>query len=87
MGRTITSEMLAESIERLSAYALEGRPLFPRGDQFKQGRVYLHGLLLDGERSKEGTIEYALLYLPPNTTLEQAVGLWKERWQDERGYG
>ena len=32
------------------AYALEFRPLFPRSDQFKQGRVYLHGLLLDGER-------------------------------------
>ncbi|MDP8924491.1 MAG: transposase, partial [Chloroflexota bacterium] len=50
MGRTVTPELDAEVVERLYAYALEYRPLFPRSDQFKQGRVYLHGLLLDGER-------------------------------------
>ena len=51
MGRTITPELDADVLERLHAYALEYRPLFPRSDQFKQGRVYLHGLLLDGERT------------------------------------
>jgi SRSO17 transposase len=50
MGRTVTPELDAEVLERLHAYALEYRPLFPRSDQFRQGRVYLHGLLLDGER-------------------------------------
>ncbi|HEX2187040.1 MAG TPA: transposase, partial [Chloroflexota bacterium] len=35
---------------------------------------------------KDGTIKYALSNLPPDTTLEQAVGRWKERWQVERGY-
>src|SRR5215216_5156055 len=50
MGRTITPDLDAEVVERLYGYALEFRPLFPRSDQFKQGRVYLHGLLLDGER-------------------------------------
>ena len=50
MGRTITPELGGEVLERLREYALEYRPLFPRSDQFKQGRVYLHGLLLDGER-------------------------------------
>src|SRR5215204_7649720 len=50
MGRTITPELDAAALERLYAYALAFRPLFPRSDQFKQGRVYLHGLLLDGER-------------------------------------
>jgi SRSO17 transposase len=50
MGRTITPELDAEVVERLYAYALEYRPLFGRSDRFKQGRVYLHGLLLDGER-------------------------------------
>jgi SRSO17 transposase len=50
MGRTITPELDGEVVERLYGYALEYRPLFPRSDQFKQGRVYLHGLLLDGER-------------------------------------
>ena len=50
MGRTVTPELDADVLERLSAYALEFRPLFPRSDQFRQGRIYLHGLLLDGER-------------------------------------
>ena len=51
MGRTITPELGGEVLERLREYALEYRPLFPRSDQFKQGRVYLHGLLPDGERT------------------------------------
>src|SRR5580765_3127258 len=50
MGRTVTPELDAGVVERLHGYALEYRSLFPRSDQFKQGRVYLHGLLLDGER-------------------------------------
>jgi SRSO17 transposase len=50
MGRTVTPHLDAEAIERLYGYALEFRPLFGRSDRYKQGRVYLHGLLLDGER-------------------------------------
>src|SRR5215475_8215970 len=50
MGRTITPRLDAEVVERLYGYALELRPLFGRSDMYKQGRVYLHGLLLDGER-------------------------------------
>ena len=50
MGRTATPELDAEVLERLYAYALAFRPLFGRSDRYKQGRVYLHGLLLDGER-------------------------------------
>src|SRR3954468_20332804 len=50
MGHTVTPELDPAVLNRLYAYALEFRPLFPRSDQFKQGRVYLHGLLLDGER-------------------------------------
>ena len=38
------------------------------------------------EWRKDGTIKYALSNLPPDTTIAQAVGLWKERWQVERGY-
>jgi SRSO17 transposase len=34
----------------------------------------------------DGTIQYALSNLPPETTLEQAVALWKSRWQVEQGY-
>src|SRR5215207_2664673 len=50
MGRSITPELDAGVLERLHGYALDFRALFPRSDQFKQGRFYLHGLLLDGER-------------------------------------
>src|SRR5918997_909229 len=50
MGRTVTPELDGAVLERLREYALAYRPLFPRSDQFKQGRGYLHGLLLDGER-------------------------------------
>ena len=50
MGRTITPELDPEVLKRLYAYALAFRPLFPRSDQFRQARTYLHGLLLDGER-------------------------------------
>ena len=50
MGQTVTPELDPGVLDRLYAYALEFRPLFGRSDQFKQGRLYLHGLLLDGER-------------------------------------
>jgi SRSO17 transposase len=38
------------------------------------------------EWRQDGTIKYALSNLPPETTIEQAVRWWKERWQVERGY-
>ena len=50
MAGTVTPDLDPAVLERLYAYALEFRPLFARSDQFRQGRVYLHGLLLDGER-------------------------------------
>jgi SRSO17 transposase len=34
----------------------------------------------------DGTIKYALSNLPRETPLADAVGLWKSRWQVERGY-
>ena len=40
----------ADVLERLWAYALPFRRRFPRSDQFRQGHLYLQGLLLDGER-------------------------------------
>jgi hypothetical protein len=39
MGRTVTAELAPDVLGRLYAYALEFRPLFPRSDQFKQGRT------------------------------------------------
>src|SRR5215207_6819735 len=50
MGHTETPALDSQVLERLEAYALAFRPLFPRSDQFRQGQIYLHGLLLDGER-------------------------------------
>jgi SRSO17 transposase len=38
------------------------------------------------EWRKDGAIKYALSNLPPDSTIEQAVRWWKERWQVERGY-
>ena len=38
------------------------------------------------EWPRDETIKYALSNLPADTTLEQAVGWWKQRWQVERGY-
>jgi len=40
----------SDVLERLQTYARRFRRLFPRSDQFRQGGIYLHGLLLDGER-------------------------------------
>jgi SRSO17 transposase len=38
------------------------------------------------EWRRDGTIKFALANVPSDTTLAQAVGCWKERWQVERGY-
>jgi len=34
----------------------------------------------------DGSVKYAISNLPEFATLEQAVALWKQRWQVERGY-
>jgi len=34
----------------------------------------------------DGSIRYALSNLPATATLDEAVGLWKTRWQVEQGY-
>src|SRR6188508_349384 len=56
MGQTITPDLDADAVERLYTYALAYRPLFGRSDRYRQGRVYLHGLLLDGERKSIGPL-------------------------------
>jgi SRSO17 transposase len=45
-----TLELDSDVLERLQAYTWRFRRLFTRSDQFQQGGIYLHGLLLDGER-------------------------------------
>src|SRR5919204_584687 len=63
------------------------------GHRWERGRPI--GAIPDPEESarwllvewrKDGTVKYALSNLPAETTLEQAVPWWKERWQVERGY-
>lgn len=49
MTRTATPALDPAILERPQVYSLAFRPLFPRSDLFRQGRIYLHGLLLDGE--------------------------------------
>lgn len=50
MTKVLTPELNADVLDRLQSYAWRFRKLFPRSDQFRQGGIYLHGLLLDGER-------------------------------------
>jgi SRSO17 transposase len=50
MTGLFTPQLDADILERLRTYAWRFRRLFPRSDQFRQGGIYLHGLLLDGER-------------------------------------
>ena len=45
-----TPTLAPDVLDRLHAYASQFRRLFQRSEQFRQGQIYLHGLLLDGER-------------------------------------
>jgi SRSO17 transposase len=38
------------------------------------------------EWRSDGSIRYALSNLPATATLDEAVGMWKTRWQVEQGY-
>lgn len=49
-SHTFTPTLAPDVLERLRAYIGEFRRLFQRSEQFRQGQIYLHGLLLDGER-------------------------------------
>jgi len=50
MTGLLATELDADVLARLQAYTWRFRRLFPRSDQFRQGGIYLHGLMLDGER-------------------------------------
>src|SRR6266705_3160440 len=50
VSHTFTPTLDPDVLKRLGAYAAGFRRLFPRSDQFRQSQIYLHGLLLDGER-------------------------------------
>lgn len=49
-NHTYTPTLAPDVVDRLHAYAAPFARLFQRSEQFRQGQIYLHGLLLDGER-------------------------------------
>jgi SRSO17 transposase len=49
-NHTFTPTLAPDVLDRLQAYAAPFARLFQRSEQFHQGQIYLHGLLLDGER-------------------------------------
>jgi SRSO17 transposase len=50
MSEVITPDLDPDVLERMWTYSWYFRRRFPRSDQFRQCGIYLHGLLLDGER-------------------------------------
>lgn len=49
-NHTFTPTLAPDVLDRLHGYAAPFARLFQRSEQFRQGQIYLHGLLLDGER-------------------------------------
>ena len=49
-NHTFTPTLAPDVLDRLHAYADSFARLFQRSEQVHQGRIYLHGLLVDGER-------------------------------------
>jgi SRSO17 transposase len=50
MSKTYTPGLPPDVLQRLEAYADQFRPDFARTHQAAWAHVYLHGLLIDGER-------------------------------------
>jgi SRSO17 transposase len=50
MSKTYTPELRPDVLQRLEGYAAQFRPDFARSRQAAWAHVYLHGLLIDGER-------------------------------------
>lgn len=50
MSKTYTPELSPDVLQRLEAYAAQFRPDFLRNRQATWAHVYLHGLLIDGQR-------------------------------------
>ena len=53
MNRTFTPRLGPAVLERLEAYAERFRPHFNRTRQADWAKVYLHGLLQEGERKSQ----------------------------------
>jgi SRSO17 transposase len=49
-NHTFTPTLAPDVLDRLHAYVAPFARLFQRSEQFQHGQIYLHGLLLDGER-------------------------------------
>jgi SRSO17 transposase len=87
MSKTYTPELPPEVLQRLEAYAAQFRPDFARTRQAAWAHVYLHGLLIDGERksieplSRRVALPAGLDVTDPEQGLQNFVNqaAWNER--------
>jgi SRSO17 transposase len=87
MSKTYTPELSPEVLQRLEAYADQFRPDFARTRQAAWAHVYLHGLLIDGERksieplSRRVALPAGLDVADPEQALQNFVNqsAWDER--------
>lgn len=87
MSKTYTPELPPDVLQRLEAYALQFRPEFRRERQAAWAHVYLHGLLIDGERksieplSRRVTLPAGLDVADPEQALQNFVNqaAWGEQ--------
>ncbi|QDV35311.1 hypothetical protein ElP_40900 [Tautonia plasticadhaerens] len=94
MSKTYTPELPPDVLQRLDAYAARFRPDFARARQAAWAHVYLHGLLIDGERksieplSRRVALPAGLDVADPEQALQQFVNqaAWDERdvWRRHR---
>ena len=87
MSKTYTPELPPDVLQRLEAYAAQFRPDFARTRQAAWAHVYLHGLLIDGERksieplSRRVALPAGLDVADPEQALQNFVNqaAWDER--------
>jgi SRSO17 transposase len=86
--KTFTPELDPAVVERLRKYAAHFAPDFPQSKPARWAGVYLHGLLIDGERksieplSRRVTLPPDLMSRDPEQALQQFVS--QSTWDDQK---